>query len=46
MRESFFSLQIDKQNKLIDSGYKVFSLYPYKKASVSIIANEANNQIY
>lgn len=42
MNASYFELPIDKQKKLMNAGYKVFSLYPYKKASMATIADEAN----
>ncbi len=42
MNETYFQLPINKQKNLINSGYKVFALYPYKKASMLAIANEAN----
>lgn len=38
---SYFKLPLDKQNKLINAGYKVFSLYPYKNGSMSFVAEEA-----
>lgn len=41
MNNNYFGLPLDKQNKLLNSGYKVFALYPYKKASMSAIADEA-----
>ncbi len=42
MNDAYFQLPIIKQKNLINSGYKVFALYPYKKASMLAIANEAN----
>lgn len=41
MNSSYFKLPLDKQKNLINAGYKVFSLYPYKKGSMSSIADEA-----
>jgi TetR/AcrR family transcriptional regulator len=41
MNSSYFKLPPDKQNNLINSGYKVFSLYPCKKGSMSFVAGEA-----
>lgn len=42
MNESYYKLTLEKQNKIINAGYKSFALYSYKKASMSCIANEAN----
>jgi TetR/AcrR family transcriptional regulator len=42
MNSKYFDLPSEKQKNLINAGYKAFSLYPYKKASMSIIAEEAN----
>ena len=42
MNEAYFQLPINKQKNLMNSGYKVIALYPYKKASMLAIANEAN----
>ena len=42
MNPTYYSLPIDKQKKLVNAGYKLFALYPYKKASMSLIAEEAN----
>ncbi|WP_315119137.1 TetR/AcrR family transcriptional regulator [uncultured Clostridium sp.] len=42
MNEKFFNLPIDKQNIIINAGYKVFASYPYKKAPMSMISYEAN----
>ncbi len=42
MNEKFFNLSIDKQNTIINAGYKVFASYPYKKAPMSMISDEAN----
>jgi len=42
MNDAYFQLPINKQKKLINSGYKVFALFPYKKASMLAIASEAN----
>lgn len=42
MNPRYFELPLVKQKKLINAGYKVFASYPYKKGSMSIIANEAD----
>lgn len=42
MNLRYFELPIDKQKKLMNAGYKLFALYPYKKASMAAIADEAN----
>jgi len=42
MNNNYFGLPLDKQNKLLNSGYKVFALCPYKKASMAAIADEAS----
>ncbi|WP_158540661.1 TetR/AcrR family transcriptional regulator [Romboutsia weinsteinii] len=42
MNESYYKLTLEKQNKIINAGYKAFALYSYKKASMSYIADEAN----
>lgn len=42
MNTRYFDLPSEKQNNLINAGYKAFALYPYKKASMAIIADEAN----
>lgn len=42
MNSKYFNLPPEKQKNLINAGYKAFALYPYKKASISIIADEAN----
>lgn len=42
MNSKYFDLPIEKQKNLINAGYKAFALYPYKKASMAIIADEAN----
>ncbi len=41
MNQSYFQLPLDKQKKLINSGYKIFATYPYKKASMLAISGEA-----
>ena len=41
MNSSYFKLPVEKQNHLINAGFKVFSLYPYKKGSMSFVAGEA-----
>jgi TetR/AcrR family transcriptional regulator len=40
MNIKFFNLPIDKQQKILNAAYKVFSENNYKKASMSEIANE------
>ncbi len=40
MNQSYFKLPKYKQDKLINAGYKVFSTFPYKKASMAAIAEE------
>ncbi|MBK1810740.1 TetR/AcrR family transcriptional regulator [Clostridium sp. YIM B02505] len=42
MNQAYFQLPLDKQNNLINDGYKLFAIYPYKKASMIAIANEAD----
>lgn len=42
MNQAYFQLPLDKQRNLLNSGYKLFALYPYKKASMSAIASEAD----
>lgn len=42
MNQTYFQLPLDKQKKLLNSGYKLFAAYPYKKASMIAIANEAD----
>ncbi|MEG0775350.1 TetR/AcrR family transcriptional regulator [Clostridium sp.] len=42
MNESYFQLPLDKKQNLINAGYKLFAIYPYKKASMSAIAEEGN----
>ena len=42
MNAKYFNLPIEKQKNLINAGYKTFALYPYKKASMAIIADGAN----
>lgn len=42
MNSKYFDLPSEKQKNLINAGYKAFALYPYKKASMAIIANEAS----
>ncbi len=32
MNQSYFQLPSYKQKNLLNSGYKLFALYPYKKA--------------
>lgn len=41
MNASYFKVPQNKQKKLINAGYKVFSQYPYKKSSMSFVAAEA-----
>jgi AcrR family transcriptional regulator len=42
MNQSYFQLPLDKQKRLINGGYKLFAIYPYKKASMLAIAEEAD----
>lgn len=42
MNQSYFQLPSDKQKNLLNFGYKLFALYPYKKASMNAIASEAD----
>jgi len=42
MNSKYFDLPSEKQQNLINAGYKAFALYPYKKASMAVIADEAN----
>jgi AcrR family transcriptional regulator len=42
MNLKYFELPIDKQKKIVNGGYKLFALFPYKKASMAAIADEAN----
>lgn len=42
MNSKYYDLPSEKQKNLINAGYKAFALYPYKKASMSVIADEAN----
>lgn len=41
MNERFFLLPQEKQQRILNAGYKVFSEYPYKKSPMSEIADEA-----
>lgn len=41
MNEGFFSLPADKQRKIINMGFQVFSQSTYKKAPVAEIASRA-----
>ena len=41
MNEKFFSLPIEKQEAIINAGYRVFSQNSYKKSSISEIADAA-----
>ena len=41
MNEKFFSLPLEKQEKIINAGFRVFSQNSYKKSPMSEIANEA-----
>ena len=41
MNEKFFSLPEEKQQEIINAGYRVFSQNTYKKSPVSEIAAEA-----
>ena len=42
MNQNFYELSSEKQRKIINAGYKVFAMYPYKNAPMSAIAEEAN----
>jgi len=42
MNSKYYDLPSEKQKNLINAGYKAFALYPYKKASMAIIADGAN----
>jgi AcrR family transcriptional regulator len=42
MNPRYFDLPLVKQKNLINAGYKVFAACPYKKASMAIIADEAD----
>lgn len=41
MNEKFFHLPVEKQEKIINAGYQVFSLNSYKKSPMSEIAGAA-----
>lgn len=41
MNEGFFNLPLEKQEKIINVGFRVFSQNPYKKAPVAEIASRA-----
>ena len=41
MNEKFFSLEPEKQHRIVDAGFQVFSRNSYKKTPVSEIAEEA-----
>lgn len=41
MNDKFFELPIEKQNRIINAAYKVFSQNSYKKAPMSEIADES-----
>jgi len=41
MNDKFLGLPDEKQQKILNAGYKVFSVYSYKKASTKQIADEA-----
>lgn len=41
MNPRYFELPLVKQKNLINAGYKVFAIYPYKKGSMAVIADEA-----
>ena len=41
MNEKFFELPVDKQQKILNAGFKIFSECPYRKAPVAEIAAEA-----
>ena len=41
MNEKFFNLPIEKQERIINAGYRVFSQNSYKKSPMSEIADAA-----
>ena len=41
MNEKFYKLPLEKQRKIIFGGYRIFGEYAYKKAPMSMIAEEA-----
>lgn len=41
MNEKFYNLTVEKQTRILNAGYKVFSESPYRKAPVGEIAKEA-----
>lgn len=41
MNEKFYNLTTEKQTRILNAGYKVFSESPYRKAPVAEIAKEA-----
>ena len=41
MNEKFYSLPVEKQNRIINAGFKVFAKNSYKKSPVGEIAEEA-----
>ena len=41
MNEKFFNLPVEKQERIINAGYRVFSQNPYKKSPMSEIADAA-----
>ena len=42
MNQSYFKLPKFKQDKLLNAGYKIFSTFPYNKASMAALAEEAS----
>ena len=41
MNQNYFKLPKFKQDRLINAGYKIFGTFPYKKASMAELADEA-----
>lgn len=41
MNQKFYQLPVEKQQRIISAGFMAFGEYPYKKASMSFIADEA-----
>ncbi|MBI9013732.1 MAG: TetR/AcrR family transcriptional regulator [Clostridiales bacterium] len=41
MNDKFLKLPYEKQQRILNAGYKIFSVYSYKKASTNHIADEA-----
>ena len=41
MNTKFYSLPKEKQQRILDAGYRVFAAHSYRKSPVGEIANEA-----